>query len=64
MSMFNLVRALGHFRSAKQPDPMPPRIGSGPDETRQEFEAWQRHWDAIQHGIDELVAQLHQESST
>ena len=64
VSMFSWARVLAHFRRAKQPGPTLPGIGGGQDEMRQEFEAWQRHWDGIQRSIDELVAYLHQESKT
>ena len=70
--MFNLSDVLARFRRTKrQPDlaamqKYPPEIGNGrmPDKTRQEFEAWQRQWDAIEQGIDELVEQVRQESAT
>lgn len=35
-----------------------------PDKTRQEFEPWQRQWDAIERGIDELVEHVRRESAT
>ena len=62
--MFNLASVVAHLRRAKQPDTMLLKNGSEQDNTRQEFEAWQRHWDGIQRGIDELVASLHQGSKT
>ena len=70
--MFSFSHVLARLRRTKrQPDPAPmqkypPEIGSGrlSDETRLEFEAWQRQWDAIERGIDELVAHLRQESTT
>ena len=70
--MFSLAGVLAHFRRGKpQPDLAPMQksaadIGRGQasDETRQEFEAWQRQWKGIQQSIDELVAQLNSESRT
>jgi hypothetical protein len=35
-----------------------------PGESREDFEAWQRQWAAIEKGIDELVASLRQEPRT
>jgi hypothetical protein len=67
--MFNLADVLAQFRRAKRPDRTPTqkysaeaRGGRTSDQTRQDFETWQRHWEGIQRGIDELVAHLRQES--
>ncbi len=69
--MFNLASVVANFRRAKRPerDPMRKhpaefRDGQVSEETGQEYEAWQRHWAAIQRSIDELVAHLGQESQT
>jgi hypothetical protein len=66
--MFNLAGVLARFRRV---DPSPPlqtsaeiRSGSPSYDKGQDFEAWQRHWAAIEQGIDELVAQLSRESRT
>lgn len=70
--MLKLSDVLARFRRTKrEPDPAPAQkypaeIGGGrmPDKARQEFEAWQRQWAAIQQSIDELVEHVRQESAT
>lgn len=70
--MFNLSDVLARLRRTKrQPYAAPTEkhpidVGNGrmPDKTRQEFEAWQREWEAIQRSIDELVEHVRQESAT
>jgi hypothetical protein len=66
--MFNLAGVLAQFRrakqgrlSARQQHSAEASSERAPDETRQDFEQWQRHWEVIERGIDELVAQLRQE---
>ncbi len=61
--MFKITGMLTRFMSAKRnpTEKYLAEIGSGhvSDRTRREFDAWQRDgWEAIQRGLDELVAQL------
>ena len=69
--MINLAGVLSRFRRAKRAAPATMQKYSAdagrerlPGESRQDFENWQRQWEAIQVSIDELVASLRQEPRT